>query len=77
MYRYRRTDGKLVEMTIGYFPQMHNANFLYNFGLFVLEIFMVIIVDQIVIEKLSIIACLVLVLYPSINLDYTMKCNSS
>lgn len=25
IYRYRRTDGKLVEMTIGYFPQMQLA----------------------------------------------------
>ena len=38
-------------MTIGYFPQMHNANFFYNFGLFVLEIFMAIILDQIAIKN--------------------------
>ncbi|WP_141672073.1 Arm DNA-binding domain-containing protein, partial [Gilliamella sp. Fer4-1] len=25
IYRFRRTDGKLVEMTIGYFPQMQLA----------------------------------------------------
>jgi hypothetical protein len=25
IYRYRRTDGKLVEMTIGYFPQIQLA----------------------------------------------------